>query len=159
VRDLGYEYAGFSPIHNPDKEQIHFNLAFATNHPMGMETMRNAEFGALSEYDRDRFNKKHPPKDDLFGSLGEPLDVKGPYQRARERHINQAGEHMLSLLAAWPNGVRFDQLSALTQQDLYVRQTELKDALVELTAQGKISADWKTGQKKKPSKADLIIGI
>lgn len=50
--DLGYSFAGFSPIHNPDKEQIHFNLAFATNHPMGMETMRTAEFRALSDYDR-----------------------------------------------------------------------------------------------------------
>jgi three-Cys-motif partner protein len=26
--DLGYKFAGFSPIHNPDRNEIHFNLVF-----------------------------------------------------------------------------------------------------------------------------------
>lgn len=157
--DLGYRFAGFSPIHNPDKEQIHFNLAFATNHPMGMETMRTAEFKALSDYDRERFNKKQPPKDDLFGRLGEQLDVRGPYQRMRLNHRERAEDELLKLLAQHPNGLKFDQLSALVQQDLYLRRTELKDKLVDLTSRGKISADWRAGRKKKPNETDLIRGV
>lgn len=157
--DLGYKFAGFSPIHNPDKEQIHFNLAFATNHPMGMETMRTAEFKALSDYDRARFNKKQPPEDDLFESIGEQLDVRGPYLRARESHLERAGDELLRLLAENPEGLKFDRLSALAQQDLYLRQTELKDILVELTTRGKISDDWKAGRKQKPNAADVIKGV
>lgn len=157
--DLGYGYAGFSPIHNPDKEQIHFNLAFATNHPMGMETMRTAEFKALSDYDRARFNKKQPPQDDLFGSVGEQLEVRGPYLRKRESHLLRAGGDLLGLLAEHPEGLKFDRLSALAQQGLYLRRTELKDILVELTARGKISPSWKSGRKQKPAETDLIKSI
>ncbi len=154
--DLGYSFSGFSPIHNPDKEQIHFNLAFATNHSMGMETMRTAEFKALSEYDRARFIKKKPLQDDLFGSIGEQLDVKGPYLRAREGHLRLIGDEVLRLLAQSPEGMTFERLSATIQQDLYVRRTEIKDALVELTTQGSISSDWKEGRKQKPSEKDII---
>lgn len=157
--DLGYCFAGFSPIHNPDKEQIHFNLAFATNHPMGMETMRTAEFKALSDYDRARFNKKQPPQDDLFGSIGEQLDVRGPYLRKRESHLMRAGDDLLGLLAEHPEGLKFDRLSALAQQGLYLRRTELKDILVELTARGKISPGWKSGRKQKPAETDLIKSV
>lgn len=154
--DLGYSFAGFSPVHNPDKEQIHFNLAFATNHPMGMETMRTAEFKALSDYDRTRFNKKQPPQGDLFGSIGEQLDVRGPYLRTREGHLMRAGDEVLRLLAENPEGLKFDRLSALAQQILYLRRTELKDILVELTSRGKVSTSWKVGRKQKPSDPDII---
>ncbi len=157
--DLGYNFAGFSPIHNPDRKQIHFNLAFATNHPMGMETMRTVEFKALSDYDRARFNKKQPPQDDLFGSIGEPLDISGPYLRTRESHLNRAGDEVLRLLTESPEGLKFDRLSALAQQDLYLRRTELKDILVALTAQGKVSANWKFGRKQKPGETDLIKSV
>lgn len=126
---------------------------------MGIETMRTAEFKALSDYDRARFNKKQPPQDDLFGSIGEPLAVKGPYLRTRESHLECAEAEMLKLLKDNPQGIEFDRLSALTQQDLYLRQTELKDILVELTTRGKISADWKVGRKQKPSKTDLIKAL
>lgn len=154
--DLGYTYAGFSPIHNPDKEQIHFNLAFATNHPMGMETMRKAEFGALSEYDRTRFNKKRPPQDDLFGSIGEDLEVRGPYLSARDNHLDHAGDYMLNLLTDHPEGLTFERLSALTQQYLYLRRTELKNVLVDLTLHGKIADDWKVGRQQKPTEKNII---
>jgi len=126
---------------------------------MGMETMRTAEFKALSDYDRARFNKKQPPQDDLFGRIGERLDIRGPYLRARESHLMRAGDDLLELLAENPDGLKFDRLSALAQQDLYLRRTELKDILVELTAQGKISADWKAGRKQKPTETDLIRGV
>ncbi len=157
--DLGYQFSGFSPIHNPDRRQIHFNLAFATNHSMGMETMRQAEFRALSEYDRNRFHKKRPPQDDLFGSIGEQLDVRGPYLYARKNHMDCADEHMLQLLSDHPMGLTFEKLSALTQQSLYLRRTELKDVLVELTLQGKVSDDWKVGRKQKPNEKDIIKSI
>jgi hypothetical protein len=154
--DLGYRFAGFSPIHNPDKEQIHFNLAFATNHSMGMETMRTAEFKALSDYDRARFSKKQPCEGDLFGSMLEELDIRGPYLRTRESHLRGAGEDLLALLTKHPEGLKFDQLSALAQQSLYLRRTEIKDILVGLTIRGEISDNWKVGRKKKPGDTDII---
>ena len=154
--DLGYSFAGFSPIHNPDKDQIHFNLAFATNHPMGMETMRTAEYKALSDYDRTRFDKKQPPQDDLFGRIDEQLDVRGPYLKIRERHLKRAEVEILRLLSENPGGLKFDRLSALAQQDLYLRRTELKDIVAELTTQRKVSDDWKVDRKQKPGDDDLV---
>ena len=155
--DLGYNFAGFSPIHNPKKEQIQFHLAFATNHPEGMNTMRHAEFKALSDFDRKRFNKKHPPKNDLFESIGEKLEVRGPYIKIRENHLCCAKDVILKVLLENSNELNFRLLSALVQQDLCLLKTEIKDILVDLTNQGKISDSWKTGQKRKPGDDDLII--
>lgn len=114
---------------------------------------------ALSDYDRARFNKKQPPQDDLFGSSGEQLEVRGPYLKTRESHLKRASDEVLRLLAENPGGLKFDRLSALAQQDLYIRRTELKDVLVELTNRGKISADWKVGRKQKPAETDLIKSV
>lgn len=157
--DLGYKYAGYSPIHNPDRDQIHFNLAFATYHPMGMETMRKAEFDALTEYDRARFTKKRAPEDDLFERIGDRLAIRGPYQSIREMHVKRAGIDMLTVLADHPTGVQFGQLAALMQQKLYLKQTELKDVIVDLTSTGLIEPDWKRGRNRKPSLADTIRAV
>ena len=155
--DLGYKYAGFSPIHKADKEEIHFNLAFATNHPMGMETMRSAEFRALSDYDRARFSKKRPADEDLFGSILDEMEILGPYLRMREQHLSRADEVLQQLLSASPQGLKFEELSALAQQGLYLRRTELKDVLVDMTNRGKVSGRWKSGRKRKPGDDDLIV--
>lgn len=77
----------------------------------------------------------------------------------RESHLGRAGDELLRLLAERPEGLKFDRLSALAQQDLYLRRTELKDILVELTAQGRVSADWKVARKKKPSETDVIKSV
>lgn len=154
--DLGYKFAGFSPIHNPDRNQIHFNLAFATNHPMGMETMRKAEFDALTDYDRTRFEKKAPPEDDLFSLLDEPPEIRGPYLSLRKKHSEGAGEVLLQLLTKHPDGLVFATLAALVQQSMYLKQTELKDTVVDLTAKGLIEPDWRVGRKRKPSGGDKI---
>jgi hypothetical protein len=55
-----YRYGAFSPIHNPDRNEIHFLLAYATNHPDGMEAMRSAEFTALTEHDKNRLSYDFP---------------------------------------------------------------------------------------------------
>lgn len=154
--DLGYSYAGFSPIHNPNRDQIHFNLAFATNHPMGMETMRHAEFKALSEYDRQRFEKKRPRADDLFGSMDDYLDIKGPYLRKRQDHAAKAGDEILSYLADRPLGATFEDLAATLQQHLFLKQTELKDEIVRLTEAGRLDDSWKIGKQRKPKPESLI---
>ncbi|MFP3423041.1 hypothetical protein R0K19_27115, partial [Bacillus sp. SIMBA_161] len=70
--------------------------------------MRTAEFQALSDYDRQRFNKKQPPQDDLFGRIGEQLDVTGPYLRTRMSHLERADGELLRLLAQHPAGLKFD---------------------------------------------------
>lgn len=88
--------------------------------------------------------------------MGEQLFVRGPYLRTRESHLQRAADEVLTLLEENPGGLKFDLLSALAQQGLYLRRTELKDILVELTSQGRVSADWKIGQKRKPSDKDLI---
>lgn len=71
--------------------------------------------------------------------------VAGAYLRTREGHLMRAGNEVLRLLAENPEGLKFDRLSALAQKNLYLRRTELKDTLVELTSRGKASADLKVG--------------
>lgn len=155
---LGYKYAGFSPIHNPDKNEIQFNLAYATHHPAGMEVMRNAEFNALSKHDRVRYNKsKSEVGPDLFAGFQDELEVMGPYLKERKRHQKEARYVLQDLVSKNPAGLPFDEMAALAQQSLYLKQSEISDILVEMAADGFVKATWKDRNGRKPLKKDLII--
>ena len=154
---LGYKFAGYSPIHNPDKNQIHFNLAYATNHPEGMEAMRNAEFRALSEHDRNRYKKTDlgcAPS--LFDALDSEPEIRGPYLTARKGHEEKAAQVMLDILADHPRGLRFDELSARAQQVLFLKRTELGAEIVKLAFKGAVNDPWKERKGRTPGKSDTI---
>lgn len=155
--DLGYRFAGFSPIHNKDKNEIHFNLAYATNHFAGMEVLRNAEYGALSEYDRKRFERsRDTTTSDLFEGMDEELEVRGPYLQRRRAHLDGVDQALQKELAKHPNGIDFGNLAATVQQSHFLRQTELKAALVEMADRGVVQPAWRERSRKKPSVRDVI---
>ncbi len=154
---LGYKYAGNSPIHNPDKNEIHFNLAYGTHHPAGMEVMRDAEYKALEQHDRTRYKKSIDKKGgDLFGDLFGEMEIMGPYLTIRKNHREKASSTIRSLLKDQPEGLEFTILTATAQQNLFLKQAEIGDVLVEMTGDGIIRSDWKTGTRRKPKKGDII---
>lgn len=154
---LGYRYSGLSPVHNPDKDQIHFSLAYATNHPAGMEVMRSAEYGALSEHDRTIYTKSTSDNGPgLFDALDEPLEIRGPYLRARKRHQDTAHEVLTTLLGAHHGGIQFEELCALAQQTLFLKRTELGQVIVRMSLDGKIYPSWKDRNGRTPGSKDLI---
>lgn len=156
--NLGYKYAGFSPIHNPDKNEIQFNLAYATHHPTGMEVMRQAEFTALSDHDRIRYNKtKNGATPDLFSEFQDELEILGPYLRERKLHLNGAKDVISSLISQNPNGLPFVEIAALAQQSLYLKQSEISDIIAEMSAEGVVKATWIERNGRKPVKKDLIV--
>lgn len=156
--DLGYKYSGLSPIHNPDRDEIHFNLMFATNHPEGMEVMRTAEFRALSDHDQKRYEVSTVDTgDNLFSFAGEELETFGPYLTTRRDHRDSASEELKRLLAANPSGLVFSDLAANLQQKLFLRRTELADEIVALADHGRIKATWRDHGRRKPGKSDPIL--
>lgn len=153
--DLGYRYAAMSPIHNPDKNQIHFNLAYATHSPIGLEEMRRAEFAALSIHERRRFEKRDDSQtDDLFG--GE-LAVHGPYSIARMAHRRKVPTRIRELLKDNPNGMPFSEVAAQLQQTLYLKGSEISDAIVEMAASGELEPSWLKRRGLKPRNDDRIV--
>lgn len=155
--DLSYRYAAFSPIHNPDKNEIHFNLVYGTNHFEGMETMRQAEYAALSAHDRTRFEKHDNAKgDDLFSRLSEPLEIEGPYLRERRAHTRRASDELVSILEASRRPVDFKNLAAVAQQNLFLKRAEIGDALCHLAKQGRVEAVWREQNRRKPKPGDQI---
>lgn len=157
---LGYEFAGYSPIHNPERNEIHFNLAYATNHPAGMEVMRNAEYKALSEHDRNRFKKSIKDSEpDLFGGMFDEIVIEGPYLRARKNHLETAKSELLRIIGENPAGLPFAKLTATAQQSLFLKNAELGNFVVELAEEGQIKPTWRDrGPKiRKPGSKDLIV--
>lgn len=155
--DLGYKFSGLSPIHNPGRDEIHFNLVFATNHPEGMEVMRTAEFGALSAHDKRRYNlAKGDMAHDLFAAAGQELEAFGPYLKQRQIHKGMAAEELQKALKNSPAGISFEDLAATVQQKLFLRQTELGDEIVDMSERGLANAPWKERGGKKPQKSDHI---
>lgn len=153
--DLGYRYAAMSPIHNPNRDQIHFNLAYATHSPIGLDEMRRAEFAALSIHDRRRFEKHDDSQtEDLFGGA---LEVHGPYSKARMAHRKSVPTRVRELLTGKPEGMPFSEVAALLQQTLYLRSSEISDAIVEMSASGEIEPSWVARRGLKPRNDDRII--
>ena len=158
--DLRYKYAGFSPIHNPDKNQIHFNLAYATNHPDGMEVMRSAEFDALSDHDQTRFKKIIRGRGgDLFEDMFDEIPVDGPYLTLRKSHERLASAALSAAIPEGDKGLEFCKLAANVQQELYLRRKELGDVLVEMADDGIIDRSWEQRKGRKPRKGDIIRKI
>lgn len=154
---LGYRYAGLSPIHNPDKNQIHFSLAYGTNHPAGMEVMRNAEYRALSDHDRARFAKSTRNEGpSLFDVLDEPPEIRGPYLKARKLHQGQAHDILLGLIDANPKGITFEDLCGMAQQTLFLRRTELAQEIIRMSEAGTLVASWKDRNGRTPAAKDKI---
>lgn len=159
LRDtLGYKFAGFSPIHNPDKNEIHFNLAFATNHVEGMEVMRKAEYAALSEHDRTRYKKSIKEEEpDLFSDMFNDMEIMGPYMRTRKEHLRIAENVLKSLIIENPKGLVFSKLAAIAQQSLYLKRSEIGDVIVNMAKNNLLKPSWLDRGGRKPNKDDLII--
>lgn len=154
-RDLGFKYAGHSQIHNPNKDEINFNLTYATHHFEGMEVMRSTEYKALSEYDKKRFEKKQSTDQlPLFGDL----TIEGPYLRTRKEHLQKAPEIIKRALEEQKKGIKFSMLCGDIQQSLFLKRSELGDVIVEMSEQGLIANSWKARNSKarKPNISDVI---
>lgn len=156
--DLGYRFAGFSPIHNPDRNEIHFNLAYATNHPAGMDVMRTAEFSALTDHDRKRFMRSIKEEGGgLFGDMLDEMEIQGPYLTARKEHSKRASNTLEDLIADHPSGIKFSELSATAQQTLFLKQSELGDVLVEMSEKGIVQPTWLERGGRKPTSKDKDV--
>tara|TARA_R110000796_G_scaffold45616_12_gene110290 strand:- start:498 stop:1331 length:834 start_codon:yes stop_codon:yes gene_type:complete len=156
--DLRYKYSAFSPIHHPDRNEIHFHLAYATNHFAGIEVMRSSEFGALSQHDRNRFKKKQlETGGDLFSNMFEDMEISGPYFKARKRHLDQAADVLGRIISQQPKHLAFGDVAALAQQELYLKQSELSDVIVEMAQSGLVHPTWLDRRGRKPNASDMII--
>ncbi|GAA6180130.1 hypothetical protein NBRC116594_15680 [Shimia sp. NS0008-38b] len=154
--DLGFRFSCYSPIHNPDRDQIHFNLAYGTNHPEGLEVLRNAEFKALSDHDRTRFTKKVDQKGgDLFGDMFDEIEVRGPYLRARQEHCERVESTIRSVLIKH-GATEFFELAAKVQEQLYLKRTEIGAAIVNMTKAEIVSDQWRQPRQRKPRHKDVI---
>lgn len=156
--DLGYKFAALSPIHNPEKNEIHFNLMYCTNHYEGLEKLRGAEEAALSQHDRNRFKKSIEAKgDDLFGDMLDEMDISGPYLKARKRHLVECGSFVLNLISQSQRPLKFSEVSALTQQVLFLKRSEIGTVIVQLANEGLLAPTWKNRNGKKPGVDDAIV--
>jgi three-Cys-motif partner protein len=154
--DLGFKYAAYTPIHNPDKDTIHFNLAYGTNHHDGLEELRKAEFVALSAHDRNRFSKSLIKRGgDLFGDMFDGIEVRGPYLRMRTEHSNRCGAVIRSILMK-RGSIQFCELCARVQEQLYLKRSEIGSEVVRLTSAGTVANTWQVKRQQKPREKDMI---
>ena len=119
--------------------------------------MRNAEFGALSKHDRNRFVRSIDGKGgDLFGNMLNEMEIRGPYLSERERHLEMAVETIGKLISENPQGLDFGNLAAQAQQSLFLKRSELGDIIVEMAQQGLVQETWRERNGRKPNIKDVI---
>jgi three-Cys-motif partner protein len=158
-QDLGYKYAAYSPIHNPDKNEIQFNLAYATNHYQGLEVLRSAEFSALSSHDQTRAKKKDPGlENDLFAIAAVETVFHGPYLTARKAHAGRLRGDILEYLSG-RRRVKFEDLCAHLQQRLFLKQTEIGKEVAALGKEGLVTSPWVAAGRRVPKAGTDIIDL
>lgn len=157
--DLGYRFASFSPIHDANRNEIKFHLAYATRHPKGIEVMRTAERAALNAYDKDRlqrsFNKGQQASLFTDAVIDEMADY-GPYLRLCRQHLESAPEIILDILSGSP-GVNYQMLCGRVQERLYMIRREVGDVVVDLASKKMIEPTWLLRGGRRPGDDDRMV--
>lgn len=151
--NLSFRFTAYSPVNMSDKRRIHFALLYGTNSPAGITLLRASDRKALSEHELKVEDKKSGGQMSFLG-IEDSIGVYSANMR-EHRRILQA-ECLKLAQVSGTRGLAFRNFSAKIMCHLFVIETEIKDALVELSKAGKIKNTWSHHGRKKPKDDDLI---
>lgn len=158
--DFLFRFVASSPIYMENSDKLHFRLMYGSNHPAGVDLLREVEVKSLNEHDdRKARLKENPLQPSLFETSE---DFKsGPYREARREHLRNLKQDIAFRLSSQNKDLTSQRLQAEIQCDRFVRSTEIKGAIASLAVDGLVEPTWKLrGQhKKKPDKLDKIFLI
>lgn len=116
--DLNFKYALRTPIMNPHRNEVHFHLVFASNHPKGVQVIRDSEVRALKKYDSARLSRKSGNQGNLF----EPADAptEDSYIHRHHADLDALEQTMVEIVPYDGRPMDQDHVIALALERLHV---------------------------------------
>lgn len=154
-----FEFVVSTKIDRATADRPHFVIAYGTKDYAGLKAFRQIEYDALRVHAKNRANAKERKREsktgvaDLFAQHDAQMHESEIDEIVAQASVN-ASHEVLSLLAG-AGSVPFIKISAEIMQTHPLRETNVKDLLVELARAGKIENTWGGGTRK-PRDVDII---
>ncbi|PKP71837.1 MAG: hypothetical protein CVT82_00250 [Alphaproteobacteria bacterium HGW-Alphaproteobacteria-4] len=144
-------------ILNSRKERVQMRLVLGTNHPQGVEVFRSVQrkVEQLQLSTRTAIAAGSDPQPTFFPSAYlDEIELKRTGVGC-PAHVRQAARRIAEVLEEVGRPLSFELLAAKVMEDVPVRQTNMKDILVDLRKGGMVAFDL-PGTRRKPDTGDLI---
>jgi three-Cys-motif partner protein len=155
-----FEFVVATKIDKPTENRPHFFMAYATKDYAGLKTFRDNEYKALRVHAANRAHAKGRKQEaksrtaDLF--LSHEADVqKESVDDDVDFEVKRAGPQILAIARRGPT--RFAHVAAIIMEIYMLRETNVKDLVIQLARDGSLDDTW-GGGRHKPS-ADTIIRL
>ena len=146
-------------IDKPTEDRPYFFMAYATKDYAGLKTFRDNEFKALCVHAANRAHAKGRKKEaksgvgDLFRDHDAGIQESSVTDEV-EADMQRAKPYVLEM-AQRARVVKFSVIAAAAMENYMLRETNVKDLMVQLAEEGKLENTW-GGGRHKPSQETVI---
>lgn len=157
-----YKFVTSTRILKPMADRSYFYLVYGTEHWKGISEFRSVEQRAIEEQERVRDAKKYGASIERTGQpsfFGAGL-IESPiksYHEERETQLTRGHLLLLDILRANRSGVKFESLIGPVLEIPMVWESDLKEWIRNLVAEGLIEIPGWTSRRKVPYPTDQII--
>ena len=148
----GFAHVVYTPVFQPQKNDIHFHLIYASRHPRGLTVFKDEEKKAVEGMEKKRAEAQQRKRQsggamELFGST-ELHDTRF-YDSLRDRYLGKLEISFQQLLSK-NKRVPYDALLAVALEIPLVWESDLKALLAEKKERGAISYEGFEPRQKVP---------
>jgi hypothetical protein len=153
-----FSYVVATKIDKPTEDRPHFFMEYGTKDYAGLKTFRDNEYNALKSHAANRERAKARKKEGKSGQVG----LFGEFEAERkmetiddevEAEKHRASPELLKMLEK--GSQKFIALAGFAMENFMLRETNVKDVIVDLAEAGKIENTWGDGRTK-PSEETII---
>lgn len=154
-----FEHVVATKIDKPTEDRPHFFMAYATKSYAGLVTFRDNEYRALRSYAADRARAKGRKQEIKSGEPDMFIEHEAEVQESSiaddvNSDMNKAAPRILEIVQR--NGqIKFSGVAAIIMENYMLRETNVKNVVVQLARDGKLGDTW-GGGRNKPREQTLI---
>lgn len=160
----GYKFTPAAQILEPKVNRTLFYLIFGTNHSKGLELFRGSQHRMATEYSwirqraRDRAIEERTKQDSLFGEDEQKVVGRATYDSwVAEQKLDARAYIIQESTKPWTSS--FSRVAESIMNRFALKETHVKDLIVEISREGYVDNTWSHGRRKKPKGDDLISYI
>lgn len=145
-------------IDKPTEDRPHFFMAYGTKDYAGLKTFRDNEYKALQVHAANRAHAKGRKQEAKSGMADLFTDHEADVQEATvddvvKADVALAGPQILAMVARGP--MKFSDVAGVIMETYMLRETNVKDLVVQLARDAKLDDTW-GGGRSKPSEDTIV---
>jgi len=156
-----YKFTPAAQILEPKVNRTLFYLVFGTNHSKGLELFRASQHRMATEYSwirqraLDRAIEEKTKQETLFGEDEQRLIGRATYDSwVAEQKLYARAYIIQESTKPWTSS--FSRVAESIMNRFALKETHVKDLVVEIYEEGFVDNTWSHGRRKKPKDDDII---